>query len=77
MQQFTTFLVFIGNLFWYHLQINFNGKWLPEGQMSTPVIHTSQPDYALCSFVVEDRPPRGNVRKALMALPTISPQDSS
>ena len=68
MQQFATFRgMFFTNYFWYHLQINFYGIWSCKGPINPPVIPTSRPGYALCSFVVRFRAPREYVRKAFTA----------
>ena len=58
---------FIGNLFWYHPQINFDRIWSYEGQINTCVFPTSHPGYALCSSVFRGGTPCKNGRKAFTA----------
>ena len=43
MQQFAFFelCLFVGNYFWYDLEIHFDALWSYDGQVKTPVIRTS------------------------------------
>src|SRR4029434_10468444 len=82
MQQFHTFLGFIGYRlgyrFWYHPQIHFDSIWSCEGQINTCVFPTSHPGYALCSSVYCAGTPCKNGRKAhSMTLPAILPNYTS
>src|SRR4029434_6960332 len=83
MQQFHTFLGFIGYRlgyrFWYHPQIHFDSIWSCEGLINTCVFPTSHPGYALCSFVFPGWNTLQKWKKSFhsMTLPAILPKGTS
>ena len=69
MQQFAFFelCLFVGNYFWYDLEIHFDDLLSCEGKINTRFVPTSQLGYALCSSMFQAGELCKNVRKAFTA----------